>query len=383
MTDTFHIAVLAGDGIGAEVTPAALAVVDAAIAAADAPVLRYAHKKAGAACYRETGTDFPDETARACEGADAIYLGAMGLPDVRKADGTEIIPQIELRFAFELYAGVRPTRLIPGVPTPLADPRAAQIDFTIVRESTEGLFASVGKGTVEHDSVARDTQVITRRITEKVSRFAFQLARTRASSREASREAARASSHADGAPGVTLVDKANVFTSFAFMRKVFDEVAQRFPDVATDRVYVDASTLTFLNKPWTFDVIVTENMFGDILSDLAAGLVGGMGYAPSADIGDGHAVFQPAHGSAPDIAGTGKANPTAAILSGAMMLDWLAERHGAPRLADAARLINAGVDAAFRDGGLVTCEHGGSAGVRDVTDGVIAAVTSRAAAAAP
>lgn len=366
MTNALRIAVLPGDGIGKEVTPAALAVVDAALHAVGGPVLSYDLLRAGAQAYLDTGTDLSEETIRACEAADAIYLGAMGLPDVRKEDGTEIIPQIILRFLFELYAGVRPTRLVPGVPTPLADPRASEIDFTIVRESTEGLFASVGKGTVENDEVARDTQVITRRITEKVSRFAFE---------EAKRRAAARPGHT---PKVTLIDKANVFASFAFMRKVFDEVAAGHADVATDRLYVDASTLTFVNRPWTFDVIVTENMFGDILSDLAAGLVGGMGYAPSGDIGDERAVFQPAHGSAPDIAGTAKANPTAAILSGAMMLDWLAERHGDDKLAEAARLVHAGVDAAFGSGRLLTCELGGTAGVREVTDAVVEAVTSRA-----
>lgn len=366
MTNALRIAVLPGDGIGKEVTPAALAVVDAALDAVGGPVFDYELLRAGAEVYLETGTDLSEEVVRACEAADAIYLGAMGLPNVRKADGTEIIPQIVLRFLFELYAGVRPTRAIPGVPVPLSDPRAADIDFTIVRESTEGLFASVGKGTVENDEVARDTQVITRRITEKVSRFSFEEAKRRAALRPGR------------APKVTLVDKANVFASFAFMRKVFDEVAARYPDVATDRLYVDASTLHFIGKPWTFDVIVTENMFGDILSDLAAALVGGMGYAPSGDIGDERAVFQPAHGSAPDIAGTGKANPTAAILSGAMMLDWLAARHGEEKLGEAARLIHAAVDAAFADGALRTCELGGTAGMREVTDAVVEAVRARA-----
>jgi 3-isopropylmalate dehydrogenase len=365
MSNSPTIAVLPGDGIGKEVTPAALAVVDAALDVAGGPVLDYRLLKAGAQCYLETGTDLSDEAKRTCEEADAIYLGAMGLPDVRKADGTEIFPQIDLRFMFELYAGVRPTRAIPHVPIPLADPRAADIDFVIIRESTEGLFASVGKGVVEDDEVARDTQVITRRVTEKVSRFAF---------REAER---RAGKRASGAPKVTLVDKANVFASFAFMRKVFDEVAATFPAIATDRVYVDASTLTFVGRPWTFDVVVTENMFGDILSDLAAALVGGMGYAPSGDIGDERAVFQPAHGSAPDIAGTAKANPVAAILSGAMMLDWLAERHGEEKFADAAAVIHAAVDESFAGGSLRTCELGGTAGVREVTDAVVAAVKSR------
>ncbi|WP_420394540.1 isocitrate/isopropylmalate dehydrogenase family protein [Acuticoccus sp.] len=364
MTNAINIAVLPGDGIGNEVTPAALAVAAAALEATGGPPLAQREVHAGAQCYLDTGTPLSDEAKAACEAADAIYLGAMGLPSVRTADGTEIAPQLDLRFMFELYAGVRPTRAIPGVPTPLSDPRAADIDFAIIRESTEGLFAARGKGVVEDDEVARDTQVITRRVTEKVSRFAFA---------EARRRAARGRT---GSPTVTLVDKANVFTSFAFMRRVFDEVARAHEDVAAEHVYVDASTLRFVGAPWTFDVIVTENMFGDILSDLAAGLVGGMGYAPSADIGDTHAVFQPAHGSAPDIMGTGRANPTAAILSAGMMLAWLGDKHGLDPLVEAAALVEAAVDAAFADGSLRTCELGGSAGTRDVTDAVLAALAA-------
>ncbi|MEM0907628.1 MAG: isocitrate/isopropylmalate family dehydrogenase [Pseudomonadota bacterium] len=362
MSNRLSIAVMPGDGIGLEVTPAALAVVDKALSLAGAPGLDHRPLHVGAKAYLDTGTDFSDEAKQVATDADAIYLGAMGLPSVRKANGTEIFPQVELRFLLDLYAGVRPTRAIPGVPTPLADPRAAEIDFALVRESTEGLFASVGKGVVENDERASDTQVITRATTEKLSRFAFDLADHRAARRTATRRSQ-----------VTLIDKANVFASFAFMRKVFDEVAAgRTTDV--ERLYVDASTLAFLGRPWLFDVIVTENMFGDILSDLAAGLVGGMGYAPSADIGDGHAVFQPAHGSAPDIAGSGKANPTAAILSGAMMLEWLGMRHDIPAMVDAAGLIEHAVDGAFAGGGLLTAELGGTAGVREVTDGVLSAL---------
>ncbi len=157
--------------------------------------------------------------------------------------------------------------------------------------------------------------VITRRGSERVHDFAFRLARRR---------------KARGRPGrVTCVDKANVFRSMAFFRKIFDERARAFPDVEARHNYVDATALDLIRKPWDFDVLVTENMFGDILSDETAALVGGMGMAPSADVGDRHGLFQPCHGSAPDIAGQGKANPTATILSAAMMLDWLADRgHG-------------------------------------------------------
>ena len=162
----------------------------------------------------------------------------------------------------------------------LADERAQKLDFILIREQTEGLFYARGRGEVIDDREAYDTMQITRSGSERVSQFAFDLARKRKERR--------------GTATVTCVDKANVFTSMAFFRKVFQEVAARFPDVQPDFAYVDAMALTMVKKPWALDVLVTENMFGDILSDLGAGLIGGMGMAPSADIGDKHGLFQPA-----------------------------------------------------------------------------------------
>ena len=152
----------------------------------------------------------------------------------------------------------------------------------------------------------------------------------------------------------------------------FDDLAAgSFPDITTERLYVDACALDLVRRPWDFDVMVTENMFGDILSDLAAGLIGGMGFAPSADIGDAHAVFQPSHGTAPDIAGTGKANPTAMILSAAMMLEWLAERHGVPACADAARRIDDAMVRTLAEGRAVPYDRGGEDGTWAVTEAVL------------
>ncbi len=254
----------------------------------------------------------PESTIKLCEEADAILLGACGLPAVRYPDNTEIMPQVELRFIFDLYAGVRPCRLIPGIPSPIVGAAERGIDLVVIRESTEGMFASMGKGVVTHDE-ARETLVITRKTSERLFEFSFRLAERR---------------KARGLPGrLACVDKANAFKAYAFFRKLFDEAAVKHPDVATDRIYVDACSAMLVKKPWDFDVLVMENLFGDILSDLTAGLIGGMGMAPSADIGDTHAVFQPCHGTAPDIMGKGLANPTAMILSTAMMLDWLADKH--------------------------------------------------------
>ncbi len=353
---SFHIAVLPGDGIGHEVIPSCIEVLDAALKRVGGFYLRYDWHQAGADTYSRTGTALPKTTLSACAKADAILLGAMGMPNIRYPDGTEVAPQLDLRFEFGLYAGVRPTRALPGVRQVLADPRAEQIDFVIIRESTEGLFASRGKGTIEDDDVARDTMVITRATCERLFDFSFRLAAQRRRFRQGK---------------VTCVDKANVFKSFAFFRKIFDEKARSHDQIVAEHAYVDATALSLVLKPWEFDVLVMENMFGDSLSDLAAGLVGGMGYAPSADIGDSHAVFQPAHGTAPDIAGLGKANPVATILSGVMMLEWLGNRHGFAPAGLAAQLIREAVDQAFAGGGLVTCELGGDADTATVTKAVL------------
>lgn len=353
----FRIAVLPGDGIGPEVMEAALAVLDRLRQKTERLDLNFEILPGGAAHYRDTGVALPEETLRTADSADAILFGAMGLPSVRGTDGTEIVPQLDLRSHFNLYAGVRPCRRLAGTPTPLAHARAADIDFVLIRESTEGLFASRGKGTVDNDAIARDTMVITRATSERFFDFAFRVAERRMT---------------HGHPGrVTCVDKSNVFASMAFFRKIFDERAARFPQLHSDHWYVDAMALELVRQPWAFDVLVMENMFGDILSDLAAGLVGGMGYAPSADIGDRHALFQPAHGTAPDIAGQGKANPTAMILSAAMMLRWLGEQHSSTVFQEAAGHIEQAVERAFAESDLKTCEYGGSDGTKEVTDAVL------------
>ncbi|WP_436641114.1 isocitrate/isopropylmalate dehydrogenase family protein [Microbaculum sp. FT89] len=358
-TREFRIAVFPGDGIGLEITEPCMAVVDAAVSRVGGIRLAYEILPAGAGTYQQFGTALPDASIEAARAADAILLAAAGLPDIRYPDGTEIAPQIELRSILDLYAGVRPVRSIPGVPSPLADPRGSQLDFIVVRESTEGLFVSHRKGTVRDDSEAEDRLLITRNGTERVVDAAMRIAETRM---------------AGGGRGhVSCVDKANVFASYAFFRKIFDERVALHPRLTVDHVYIDASTLDFVGRPWRFDVIVTENMFGDILSDLGAGLIGGMGFAPSADIGDRYAVFQPCHGTAPDIAGQGRANPTAMFLSGAMMLEWLAEQHDEPNAATAAATIRAAVDETFANG-MRTWEIGGQSGVREVTDAVLSRI---------
>ena len=353
---TFQVAVIPGDGIGVDVIASTRAVLDAAQKRIGGFTLRYDELIAGAGYFRETGRDIAPGAEDAAGKADAILLGAIGLPAVRHEDGTEIAPHLRLRDRYQLYAGVRPVKAYPNAPQRLADPRAADIDLVVLRESTEGLFysaATLNRSVVVGDDEVRDILSITRPTTEKLHDFAFALARKR---------------KARGGKGlVTCVDKANVFRSMAFFRKIFDERAAAFPDIEYGYNYVDAQALDLIRQPWAFDVLVMENMFGDILSDLAGGLVGGMGMASCGEIGDAHALFQPAHGSAPDIMGQDKANPLAAILSGAMMLDYLADRSGVNASARAAGLINSAIDRGFAANRMRPMEFGGDQGTRALT----------------
>ncbi len=363
-TQILDIAVLPGDGIGPEVMSATLELLDAVHKLCGGPALHCVSYDAGAQFYQRTGVSLPDATLEACARSQAMLFGAMGWPDIRNPDGTEIMGQLELRMQFSLYAGLRPIRWFPGLPVVLADERARKIDFVLIREQTEGLFYARGRGRMENDNEAYDTMQITRAGTTRASEFAFRVAERRRARR--------------GSSTVTCVDKANVFTSMAFFRKVFDEVAARHPQIASNHFYVDAMAMTMVKRPWDLDVMVMENMFGDILSDLAAGLIGGLGMALSGDIGDDHGLFQPVHGSAPDIAGQGKANPCAMFLSAAMMLDWLADRHREPQLEVNARVIEKAVETALTAGNVVPMDYGGNSGTAALTAAVIEALSAAA-----
>ncbi|MSU21462.1 MAG: isocitrate/isopropylmalate dehydrogenase family protein [Pedosphaera sp.] len=333
---TFDIALLPGDGIGVDVTREAVKVLQALTPKLDGVTFAFHEYSVGAGEYLKHGNPLPDEAFEACRKADAVLLGAMGLPKVRWPDGKEMTPQIDLREKLQLYCGLRPIRLYHEHDTPLKRYKAGEIDLVIVRESTEGLFSGrQSHASPDKDEVC-DVMRITRAGSERVCRSAFRVAQKRRNQ-------------------VTLVDKANVLPSMVYFRSVFDAVAKEFPDVHSEHVYVDAAALYLVQRPHTFDVLVTENMFGDILSDLAAGLIGGMGMAPSADIGDGCAVFQPSHGTAPDIAGKGIANPIAAILSAALMLEWL--KH--PSTLKGAELIRRAVETVLEDPAQRTPDLGG------------------------
>ena len=358
-----EIALIQGDGIGIEVTHAAVDVLKAVTDVVGGFQIDYREIIAGAGYYRDHGIDIEPGGEEAAGEADAILLGAIGLPSVRHVDGTEISPHLRLRDRYRLYAGVRPVKAYPNAPQRLADPRAANIDLVILRESTEGLFYSAavhGRGEVIDDREARDTLLITRETTEKLHRFGFDLAKRRA--------------HHGGKGLLTCVDKANVFTSMAFFRQIFNEIRAEFPEVEVSYNYVDAQALDLIRRPWDFDVLVTENMFGDILSDLAGGLVGGMGIASCAEIGDSTGLFQPAHGSAPDIMGKDLANPLATILSTALMLDYLSDKCDCVAMREGAELINRAVENGFSSNHIRPVEFGGDMGTVAVTDAVIAEV---------
>ncbi len=359
MKQTYRIAVVHGDGIGPEVCKATLEILDAAFGA-ERP-LEFIEYPAGARHFVETGDSFPETSFTGCRDSDAILHGAAGIPGIVHPDGTEagLDFTLSLRFRLDLYANVRPIKLYPGVPSPLRNAKA--IDYVIVRENSEGLYASRGAGALLREEVAVDTLVQTRKGVERIVRFAFELARQ------------RNGAPADGRKRVTCCDKANVLRSYAFFRKVFDEVATQYPDIESEHVLVDAMTVHLVNRPEHFDVIVSENMFGDIISDLAAATIGGMGMAPSAELGDGIGFFQASHGSAPDIAGKGVANPYGTILAAVMMLRRLAERHGDPRLGRAADRIESAVEAALVDEALRSRDIGGQAS----TKAIVAALRER------
>jgi 3-isopropylmalate dehydrogenase len=361
---TYDLAILPGDGIGPEVVRVALEVLERVEQLSGGqPGFRLETMDAGAERWRRTGSALAEEDYELCRAADAMLLGAVGLPDVRHADGREAGSDVtfRLRFGLDLYAGVRPIRRFEGPRSPLREP--GPIDYVIVRENTEGLYAARPGGSRVLDEAAADTSIVTRAGTSRIARHAFELARRRS-----------------GRRCVTSVDKANVLGSYAFWRSVVEDVGQEYPDVSLENVYVDAAALYLVLRPASFDVIVAENMFGDILSDLGAATIGGLGLAPSADLGDEHGLFQSAHGSAPDIAGQGVANPMATVLAAAMMLEWLGRRRDDPAATRAAGWIEAAVRDVLASGAGLTPDVGGDRSTAEAGAALLAALEPAAAA---
>jgi len=345
----FAIAVIPGDGVGQEVVPAALEVLTKIGPRLDV-TFDFEEFNWGAGYYFKHGRMMPQNALDLLRPKDAIFLGAIGdpnIPDHITLDGL-LLP---IRRTFDQFANVRPAVLYRGVSSPLANP--GEIDMVVVRENTEGEYAQAGGFVHQHhpDEVAVQTGVFTRRGIDRVVRYAFELARKRNRKRL-----------------VTSITKSNAQGfSMVLWDRVFQAVASEYPDIETESLLVDAAAMNFIRRPHSFDVVVASNLFGDILSDVSAILTGSIGLAPSANLDPTRrfpSMFEPVHGSAPDIAGRGVVNPMAQILSAAMMLDHLG-------LPEAGKNLEHAVASVLAEGKVRTADLGGVSKTAEVTEAVL------------
>jgi isocitrate/isopropylmalate dehydrogenase len=348
------IGVIPGDGIGPELVDGAIEVMSAAAVRTDL-YLDFTMEQGGAACFLEYGAPLAPGVLDRIRGEYAAVLkGPVGLPDVRLPSGVEagLLGGV-LRGGLDAFANVRPVRLMSGVSTPVRY-QPGEIDYVIVRENTEGLYLSRNLG-VGNDRAVSDQLLMTREGVERVVRFAFELAER------------RSGAPSDHVRRVTCVDKSNVLRSYAFFRAIFDEVAEEFPEIEADHRYADAAAHDLIASPGHFDVLVMENLLGDILSDLGAATVGGLGMCASGNIGAQAAYFEPIHGSAPSLAGLDRANPTSQILSGAMLFDHVGEHK-------AALLIRDAVEQCFAAGEVELVDGQPTGGTKSVTRSIVARI---------
>ena len=323
----YNIAVIPGDGIGSEVMEATISVLNNLDIDFD-----YTYGEAGDACLEKTGSALPQETIEIVRNADACLFGAAG------ETAADVI--VKLRQEMKMFANLRPVKAYPNTNS-LSD----NIDFMIVRENTEGLYIADKEELTDEGAVAK--RVITREAEERIIDYAFQYAKD------------------NGKSKVTGVHKANVLKkSDGLFKEIFYEVGEQYPDIEKEDFYVDATAMYLITQPESFEVIVTTNLFGDILSDEGAGLVGGLGLIPSANIGNDGALFEPVHGSAPDIAGKGIANPIAMMLSAVMMLRYLGENESGDRLDKAILTL-------LSEGKVLTGDLGGNATTKEVADEIV------------
>jgi len=368
------IAVIPGDGIGPEVIREGVKVLRAAAEVVPGLELGFVDFPYGAEHYLKTGELVPEEGLKELGRMDAIYLGALGDPRVP----TGVLEQgilLKLRFYFDQYVNLRPVKLYPGVPCPLRGKGPEHINFYVVRENTEDFYVAVGgraKGKsraelevlrsiynakfgldleVDRDEIAYQIGVVSHKGAERVIRYAFELARKKGKRR------------------VTSVDKANVLSHvYSLWREVFGRVARDYPEIETEFSFVDAVAMWFVKNPEWYQVVVTPNMFGDILTDLGAMIQGGMGLAPGGNINpDGVSMFEPIHGSAPKHAGKNRANPLATILAGQMMLEYLGEQEAADKVEQAVAEV-------LKEGRVRTYDLGGTSSTSEVGDAVAAKV---------
>lgn len=324
--DRYQIAIVPGDGIGKEVMEATLFVLDSLGIDFD-----YVYGEAGDECLEKTGNALPQETLDIIRDADACLFGAAG------ETAADVI--VKIRQEMKMFANLRPVKTYPNTNS-LFD----NIDFMIVRENTEGMYIADEESYTDEGAIAR--RIITKEAESRIIDYAFNYALENNKTK------------------VTAVHKANVLKKTdGLFKEIFYEVAEKYPDIATEDFYVDATAMYLITQPESFEVIVTTNLFGDILSDEGAGLVGGLGLIPSANIGENGALFEPVHGSAPDIAGQGKANPIAMMLSAIMMLRYIGENEAADR-------FDAAILKVLNDGNILTGDLGGTASTIELAQAV-------------
>lgn len=349
----FEIAIFPGDGIGVDVIDEAVRVLEAVEQQAGDFRLRMTTFPWGAKYWEEMGKIVPDDFLEVLKPFDAILLGAVGWPE-KIPDHVSLAPLVKIRQAFDQYACVRPARLYGGVDGVLAGKGPDDIDLVVIRENSEGEYVDIGgrfrRGT-PHESAVQ-TAVHTRRGVERILRYGFEMARTRRGR-------------------LTMITKSNALRhAYVLWDEILEELAGQYRDVASDKQHCDAAVMNFVRRPEQFDVVVASNLFGDLLTDLGGIIGGGLGLAPSTNTNPERifpSMFEPVHGSAPDIAGQGIANPIAAILSAAMMLEHLG-------LQDAAGRIHHAVEKTLRDGHK-TPDMGGSLSTRQMGDAVLAGLS--------
>ncbi|MEM2843163.1 MAG: isocitrate/isopropylmalate dehydrogenase family protein [Candidatus Bathyarchaeia archaeon] len=328
----YKIAVLPGDGIGPEVVDAALKVLKA-VQEASSFKLEFLIGEAGLNCVKKYGTNLPSHTIDLIKESDACLKGPMTTPE---GAGTHVSVAVQLRKMFNLYANIRPCKSLPNVPS-----LKPNVDLIVLRENTEGLYS--GKEFEVSSGVGIALRIITKKACERIARFGFNLAVKRRKH-------------------VTFIHKANILkiTDGIFTQAALN-IAREFPEVQVDDMHIDAAAMQLIKKPEFFDVIVTTNLFGDILSDEAAQLVGGLGVVPGANIGDNYGMFEPVHGSAPKYAGQNKVNPIATILASKMMLEYLGEFKAANKIEEAVLKV-------LKEGETLTYDLGGSAKTSEVAE---------------
>ena len=369
----YELAVFPGDGTGPEVVREGLKVLSALSEGGPAP-WKATEYSGGGQYYLQRGKEWEPEAEAAAHRADAILVGAVGWPGAVLPNG-DLAGRalvLGLREKLDLYANVRPCRLYPGVTHRISgayrDVWAPEnVDLVIVRENTEGLYTPA-RGRLARGGeteVAIDTRVITRRGTDRIVRYAYGLARVRPTG-----------APEDRVRRVTCVDKSNVLEGCRFFRETFDRVGQEFPDIERDYAYVDAFTQWLVRNPEHYSVVVSSNMMGDIITDLAAVLQGGMGFASGGNIGNDHAMFEPVHGSSPKHAGKDRVNPFATFFAIEQMLRWLGDRHGDRRLTAQADRLERAIARTLKDGSAKTYDQGGTTSTSAAGDRVAAVVRS-------